>query len=705
MPAFSELDLRPTDGRSTHSAHPEWGASGTDLLQLSLIDHGPNGEMSGADRPNARLISNLIASQTNDTENAAGASDFLWIWGQFLDHDMSLTEAGETVSADIPVPLGDPFFDPSGTGSVVIPFHRVDLQDGAYVNQITAYIDASMIYGSDAETLARMRVDGGKLLMTEDALLDHDGAKLETGDSRAAENVALSSMHTIFTREHNRLVSEMAAEDPTMTEDQLFNAARAQLEAMIQAITFNDFLPILIGEDAIGAYQGYDADVNPGITTEFSTAVFRLGHTLLSSNLQLVAEDGSVATPLALRNAFFRPTLLSEEGMIDNLMRGAAGQAAQALDTQIVEDVRSFLFGLPGAGGFDLASLNIQRGRDLGVASYNDLREALGLARAETFADITSDSDLRARLETAYGDTDLVDAWVGGLAEDAFGDGLLGETFTVVLVDQFTRLRDGDPLWSEVRAGIPENERKALWNTTLSDIILRNTDVQAIQDDVFIAMTRQTGTDQDDQILGSGDRDFIFGGAGLDHLSGKAGQDDLQGGNGHDLLKGNRGDDRLDGGQGRDELFGGLGDDFLFGRAGKDQLAGGRGDDVLRGNRGDDFLYGKSGDDILAAGFGDDALKGGSGADRLFGGAGNDTLRGGFGADIFVFSQGHDQVGDFTAGDRIDLSKVAAITGFADLRANHMSGVAGTVIEDGMGNTLTLTNVGSASLHADDFVF
>ena len=77
-----------------------------------------------------------------------------------------------------------------------------------------------------------------------------------------------------------------------------------------------------------------------------------------------------------------------------------------------IEDVRSFLFGPPGAGGFDLAALNIQRGRDMGVASYNNLREAMGLKRAEAFSDITSDADLAARLKALYGDTDLVDAWV-----------------------------------------------------------------------------------------------------------------------------------------------------------------------------------------------------------------------------------------------------------------------------------------------------
>lgn len=57
----------------------------------------------------------------------------------------------------------------------------------------------------------------------------------------------------------------------------------------------------------------------------------------------------------------------------------------------MVDDVRNFLFGEPGSGGFDLASLNIQRGRDHGLLGYNDVREAHGLTRAQGFEDVSSD--------------------------------------------------------------------------------------------------------------------------------------------------------------------------------------------------------------------------------------------------------------------------------------------------------------------------
>ena len=549
---IGEMQARPEDGTATNADQSDWGATGTELLRLAPDARGPNGEMSDESLPNAREISNAVAKQTGDVPNEAGGSDYLWIWGQFLDHDLSLTEAGATETANIDVPMGDPDFDPFFTGTVEIPFTRVDEHDGAYVNEITAYIDASMIYGSDAETVEKMRVDGGKLIMTEDSQLELEGVNLVTGDVRAAENVLLSSMHTIFTREHNRIVDEMAEADPSLTDDALFHGARARVEAIVQAITFNDFLPVLVGEEAFEAYTGYDDTVNAGISVEFSTAVYRLGHTLLSSNLQKVSEDGTILDPLALRDAFFRPSLLSEDNMIEDVLRGAATQAAQAVDTMVVEDVRSFLFGPPGAGGFDLAALNIQRGRDLGVASYNDLREAVGLERAESFADVTSDADLEMRLEAVYGDVDLIDAWVGGLAEDPMDGALLGEMFTIVMVDQFTRLRDGDAYWSEGREGFSDADLAALWDTTLADVILRNTDVDAMQTDVFHAMDRTIGTSGRDKLVGDEGANFIYGDDGNDKLVGRDGDDDLQGGAGRDRLVGGDGDDILTGGAGRD---------------------------------------------------------------------------------------------------------------------------------------------------------
>ncbi len=544
----TEIVTRTADGSGTNEDNEDWGATHQELLRLVDAVYADDiGEMVD-DRPNARVISNEIFQQFEDEPNSSGISDLFWAWGQFIDHDLSLTEGGETEYAPVIAPADDPAF----VEGAQIVFNRVDPVDGtgegdtvrAYENEITSFIDASMVYGSNDDTAAALR-DGAYMLIGDDGLLPSDGAGgVLAGDVRAAENVALTSMHTLFVLEHNRLVEDLAEENPSFTEDELFDLARMHVEAKIQAITYNEWLPILVGEDSISDYEGYDETVNPGISVEFSTAVFRVGHTLLSSDLQRLNEDGSSvsAGALTLQQAFFNPTALQDDGGIDALIRGLAGDTAQELDTQVVEDVRSFLFAPSGEVGLDLVSLNIQRGRDLGVADYNTLREGLGLEPADSFSDVTSDPELAAKLEEVYGDISLLDAYVGGLAEDAVNGGLVGELFSTVIVDQFTRVRDGDPLWSQAEGGLSEDDADALWETTLADIIEANTGIFNIQEDAFYAYERIGGTDADDTLTGTDESDLILGGAGDDIIDGGAGDDEIEGGAGDDVLTGGEGE-------------------------------------------------------------------------------------------------------------------------------------------------------------------
>ena len=163
----------------------------------------------------------------------------------------------------------------------------------------------------------------------------------------------------------------------------------------------------------------------------------------------------------------------------------------------VIDDVRNFLFvdteptGTPRLRGFDLASLNIHRGRDHGLPSYNDMREALGLDRKESFSDITKDPEVQRRLREAYGTnedgtdkTDDMDIWVVGLAEDRYGESMLGELLHTIVARQFKVLRDGDRFWYQ--RTLSEDELKEI--TTLADIIRRNTDIigDEISNNVFI---------------------------------------------------------------------------------------------------------------------------------------------------------------------------------------------------------------------------
>jgi hypothetical protein len=350
------------------------------------------------------------------------------------------------------------------------------------------------------------------------------------------------------------MVDELAARDPSLTDDELYQAARTRVEAQVQAITYNEYLPLLVGENALAEYRGFDSSVDPGISVEFATAIFRLGHSQVSPEIQRLLENGQTieAGHLALRDAFgASPADVASNGGIDPILRGLADGRSQQLDNQIVDDLRSLQLDVPVNGITDLASLNIQRGRDLGLPTYNELREALGLQRAETFADISADPEVAARLEQAYGDVDLVDLWVGALSEDPVEGGMVGELVATVLVDQFERLRDGDPFWSQ-NSDLPQAELDALWSTTLSDVIERNTDVGPMQDNAFLAYDRTGGDEQANNLAGDEGRDLLIGLGGHDRLEGGAGDDQLVGGSGRDRLMGGVGNDILEGGDGRD---------------------------------------------------------------------------------------------------------------------------------------------------------
>src|SRR5439155_19153210 len=117
----------------------------------------------------------------------------------------------------------------------------------------------------------------------------------------------------------------------------------------IESITFNQWLPALLGRQAISAYHGYNASVNPGIANEFSTAAFRFGHSIVGDDVEFLDNNGNETQPaLSLSMAFFNPAAIKASG-IDPLLKYLSSDVAQELDTQVVDSLCNFLFGPPGA--------------------------------------------------------------------------------------------------------------------------------------------------------------------------------------------------------------------------------------------------------------------------------------------------------------------------------------------------------------------
>src|SRR5205823_1787394 len=112
------------------------------------------------------------------------------------------------------------------------------------------------------------------------------------GDVRANENSELTSLQTLFVREHNRLATQIAKQHPAWSDEQIYQQARRLVIGEIQNITYNEWLPALLGQNALPRYTGYNPGVNPGISNEFSTAAFRFGHSMLTDDVDFINNDG-----------------------------------------------------------------------------------------------------------------------------------------------------------------------------------------------------------------------------------------------------------------------------------------------------------------------------------------------------------------------------------------------------------------------------
>lgn len=494
VPAVVGPQWRSIDGSGNNIANPAWGQAGTDYIRVAPASYGDGiSTPAGADRPGARAISNAVSDQQGQsTVSDRLMSAMVYAWGQFIDHDLDLTLTGTSESLPIPVPVGDASFDPASAGAQVIPMKRstFDPVTGAttarqQVNSISAWLDGSMIYGSDAATAVSLRTMQGGLLKTSAGnLLPTDSrGNFLAGDIRVGENPELTSLQTLFVREHNRVAARIASANPGWNDEQVYQGARARVIAEVQVVTYREWLPALLGQNPLSPYAGYKPGVNPSISNEFATAGFRFGHSIVGADIEFLDNNGNeVAEPVSLAQAFFNPTIVRNLG-IDPVLKYLASDPSQEVDLKVVDELRNFLFGAPGQGGLDLASLNIQRGRDHGLADYNATRAAYGLSRVTDFAQITPDAALQGKLRDLYGSVDKIDLWVGVLAEGHLQGASVGPTSRAIIADQFTRLRDGDRFWYQNL--FRGRDLQALENTTLADIISANTASTNLQRQVF----------------------------------------------------------------------------------------------------------------------------------------------------------------------------------------------------------------------------
>ncbi|XP_066933586.1 peroxidasin-like [Clytia hemisphaerica] len=549
---------RTYDGQCNNFNHPMWGSALTPFTRL-LIPNYENGfntpfGWSKVKLPSARKVSSALISSVKVTADEE-YTHMLMQWGQFLDHDMDFTVTSpsslrfndgksckescenEQPCFPIEIPKDDPrikkykcmeFTRSSavcGSGSTSVFFDSITPRQ--QINQITSFIDASNVYGSSEKDARDLRATDTRtergllkrgihhknsqyfLPFNQDTKIECQINPLESqrtpcflaGDHRANEQLGLLSMHTIWMRQHNHLARQLQRINPHWNGEKIYQETRKIVGAQMQHITFNEWLPKILGTEGmekLGKYEGYNQNVEPTIFNSFATGAFRFGHTLiqpimarLNSSFQETPEGS-----LPLHKAFFSPYRLVEEGGTDPLIRGlfgtpvkSRGATHQPFNTELTER----LFEMAHTVALDLAALNIQRGRDHGLPTYNKWRQFCNLPVASSFNELKEikNETLRQHLADIYGDINHVDLFVGGILEDPIPGSRLGPTFMCLISLQFKRLRDGDRFWYENPSQFTSDQLIQIKETTLSRVICDNSDdIRRVQLDAFRRVER-----------------------------------------------------------------------------------------------------------------------------------------------------------------------------------------------------------------------
>jgi len=527
---------RTADGSCNNLREARYGKADTALNRILLPEYAngidiPRRSTNGGSLPSARVVSTSLAKDFSNQD--ARYTYLVMVFGQFVDHDIThspILKNGNNQDIDccsssaginfqsfcdpIFVPGNDPFFRGSKTcmnlvRSTPAPALDCSVRYREQVNQLTHWLDASQVYGSSIEEQRRVRTGRGGRLQTASGpdngrqILPNDrqesscsGTCFKAGDGRVNENPNLSVLHTVFLREHNRVVDQLARLNPGWSDEQLFQEAKRFVTAEYQHIIYNEWLPVVIGKQYMNLYglfpltsgysNDYDTSFDPRITNEFATAAFRFGHSLIPGVINVYNTVGRNINPtFNLMNAFNKPELLRLNGMFDGLVAGLTRDRIESFDSGFVDDITNHLFD-GDRNGMDLVALNIQRGREHGLAGYNKYRDICGIGRANSFSDMSRQMSVRRtqELQQLYNSVDDIDLFVGLFSERPANGAMVGPTTLCIIGDQFARLKKGDRYFYDLgrqSGSFSQAQLQEIRKSSMSRILCDNSGVSQLQ--------------------------------------------------------------------------------------------------------------------------------------------------------------------------------------------------------------------------------
>lgn len=537
--------IRTFDGSCNNLEFTWWGMSETPFKRLlkseynDYVQEPRTRSVKKSTLPNPRTI----AMEVHGAQKSMSEwSHFMTYFGQFIDHDITLT-AQSTYSDgvpkyckcgsydpecfNIPIPYGDKVNYDQQCMSVVrssSTFKDFDCSLGPreQLNTQTHWLDLSGLYGKNEKEAQSLRDeedgllksavggDGEILPYIEDSTCKTNNQTYRrekcfmAGDSRAEDNVLLSSIHTIFLRDHNKLAGFL--KDLTdWSSDKIYFNTRRILTAVYQNIVYSEFLPALLGDKLVKLYgllpyenaffEDYNDKLYPQILNEFSTAAFRYGHTFITGSMHDANPDYEFGQSKSISYYLFNNKYYKKH--MNRAVVGSLRDWSYAPSAQTNEYVCNHLFEnlyQSGSKRWSLPALNIQRGRDHGLPSYNKYRKLCGLNEAYKFEELYNiPNDIIRKLKKLYESPADIDLFTGLFSEYPLEGGMLGATAGCIVAKTFRDLKYADRFFYERKSsvGFNEDQLNSIKNVTMSRVLCGTIGVEKIQKFAFFVPNKQ----------------------------------------------------------------------------------------------------------------------------------------------------------------------------------------------------------------------
>lgn len=542
----SEYRYRSVDGVCNNLRNIWYGAASTPFNRLlnAQYDDGYQAPRTFSSETGRRLPNARLVARTLKTEQKATELDALVIFfGQFVTHDITLIPKDLKLNCNncttknpecfnIEIPIGD------SLKRDCLPFRRnLDSIDSfdcplsvrTQFNEITHWLDSSNVYGSSIGEMRKLRLFKDGLLKTssipgsdfESLPIQNITACTErigcffAGDERVEENTMLTAIHTFFVREHNRLAREYKKLNPRLNDETIYQEIKRIVNAVYQNIIYSEFLPIVVGKELMKIFDlnvlrrdhllKYHEVLVPNAFNEFVAAAGRM-HTQIENHIQL-ADDRllsvgtrSISTQLfQTSDSFFDLDNISRGCLIGSAMRHGQSMSTD-LNNRLFENIifKDQSHENNNNLGGSLTALNVQRGREHGIPSYNEYRKLAGLNYAKSFEDLEENVSPEniERMKSVYSNVNDVDLFYGAISEDMIEDGLVGRTNADIFARTFHNLKFGDRFYFEngenplTRFNLGQLDE--IRHITMATIMCNSLQLEFIQERAFFKANTQT---------------------------------------------------------------------------------------------------------------------------------------------------------------------------------------------------------------------